>query len=919
MITKIVYYYKMAKNEITVDIISKQQTIEAEHIINCENYISTSYADSINIYELDDDLNINWISGISTNIQFLDFDFNHKYKDILLTVPESENIKIYKILSKDPKVICILKQQNSNDFVYAKFNPNFENIVMSYNKKNIDFWDLNKYVGINSITTNKIITDLKWNISGDYIGYIENLKSLKVIHRDLNQKIEFDIKDLKYYEFKNNNELITFHRNLYARIYDIRMYNNPRLEVKNIEFSQKIYDKINDYIYMNKYKFQIYNSHDFTKIFEKDIKFINKPILLDSYCIQKNEIANLLDKDINSDKINIIKIKKNNNQARHSDVSQNKIINNSNEFINNIVYMISSYSSLSESDLILKKDDIIFRNKNYIYIPEIKQELENIQSVLLPDRKKYVDNEIKKKISFKNIFEQYIYYLRLLIRDNTNKILVKNYLNFLEKNETELSNMTNNLEKFKDEVEYYKIIFTKEEYKKYFGLIKEKSEKENLIEFMNKFINIKNKDEFINMGQNLKHIAEYPYFNQSIIDDNEELMYFKNKLIIYSALFKTNDDEYIYNNNYPSLKKIFELILKYNYLDNNNITKDLHKFNLLISLIISPENDENNKYILNLLSSNKSNDKDIQEIQNYWSKNSSQIKSKIGSINDCKEKLCKNNVFDYLDGIIKIISTKEDLYNYEFLLNEKINEINLGKIKSFLKIIFKGDMFKSIFRLLYNDDDLNIILQNSFIDDYIDNHLFLVPYKSDKYCGITDRFSCNSYIFYGNEITNNNTTVNKDMIETLKTSRFIVITFHEFNHYIFSYILHANNYQNLTFDSPRKKELILNEGGYLMELILLGELINNISFEQALYILDERNYLKKPKQFQEEYVNISSNDKLFIKGSIYSNINYITSQSNFKELRNVFIKAKIKKDNETHRIRRNNCVLGRNLSISYSD
>ena len=186
-------------------------------------------------------------------------------------------------------------------------------------------------------------------------------------------------------------------------------------------------------------------------------------------------------------------------------------------------------------------------------------------------------------------------------------------------------------------------------------------------------------------------------------------------------------------------------------------------------------------------------------------------------------------------------------------------------------------------------------MQNSFIDDYIDNHLFLVPYKSDKYCGITDRFSCNSYIFYGNKITNNNTTVNKDMIETLKTSRFIVITFHEFNHYIFSYILHANNYQNLTFDSPRKKELILNEGGYLMELILLGELINNISFEQALYILDEKNYLKKPKQFQEEYVNISSNDKLFIKGSIYSNINYITSQSNFKELRNVFLKLKLKK------------------------
>ena len=145
-----------------------------------------------------------------------------------------------------------------------------------------------------------------------------------------------------------------------------------------------------------------------------------------------------------------------------------------------------------------------------------------------------------------------------------------------------------------------------------------------------------------------------------------------------------------------------------------------------------------------------------------------------------------------------------------------------------------------------------MIKQDSFIDNFVDNHLFLIPFKSGNNCGLTDRFSCNSYIFFDDDITSNNNSLIDDKITyALKTSRFIIIALHEFNHYIYSYILHLNNYIHITFDSPRKKELIINEGGILMELILFGEEINKISLEQSIYILDEKNYDKTEKQFQK--------------------------------------------------------------------
>ena len=297
--------------------------------------------------------------------------------------------------------------------------------------------------------------------------------------------------------------------------------------------------------------------------------------------------------------------------------------------------------------------------------------------------------------------------------------------------------------------------------------------------------------------------------------------------------------------------------------------------------------------------------------------------SKINLINENPKNICKNNLIEYLHkDKAKIIKTNIDLFSYDKLLEERQKEINLNKIKNFLKDILKKEIFKVIFKILYKNEEVEIIKQDSFIDDYVDNHLFLIPYKSNNYCGITDRFSCNSYIFYDSDISYITKVNIDDRVKyALKTSRFIVVTLHEFNHYIYSYLLHLNNYIELSFDSPRKKELIINEGGLIMELILFGEEITKINLEQSIFILDEKNYEKTEKQFQKDFIKVKGGN-LYIKGTHYSQFNNdIINQKYFEKIRSIAIKAKVKKLDKFKEIykRRNNCVLGRNVSLYSSD
>ena len=915
---------ELQKPEIEINKVLKQKIDDAKGIACCKNYIGSFFEDSINIFELTENLDIQLKSSLSTEWPITNIDFNYKYKDILLSCSSYDYIKLYNISAQNNfEIISTLHGLNSKGTHYAKFNPTKENLIISSKGKIIDIWDVTKYTNIKSITTQKSVYKLAWNITGNFFGYINRTEGLNI--RD-KENIIFSIcaNDLKNFEFRKNEDIITFHFKDVIKIWDTRKYSQPKFEFKDLPLSYELYDKNNDYLYIKNNKlFQIYECQNFELVHKEDIECDNNTLLLLDTCFLKNnEIANLFELEKSGD-CNIIKIINKNKTSLTSEQIIEKDIQYSNDFINNIVYNISDYTKFL--NYIKTKKDPDYPCKNYILISEIKKELNDIKYELLLDRKKYVEEQINKNQSFKDIYEEYIYYIKLIIRDNTNKKLLKKYLHFLEKNETKLEEKIPNLDKYENEVEFYKVCFDKEEYKVFKRtLTKDKSEKEKLIEFLTKF---KNSDieQFKQLTTKIKCISEYPYFNQPITEENEELLFFKIKLILYYAISNfdyTNPDDG--KNKFNSQKKIIKEILKKKYLENDNIIKNTNKLSWLISLINEPDNDEINEYILNLLDPNTNIENDINEInKELIKKENEMLLSEINLINENPKNICKNNLIEYLHkDKTKIIKTNIDLFSYDKLLEERQKEINLNKIKNFLKDILKRNIFKLIFNILYKNEEVEIIKQDSFIDDYVDNHLFLIPYKSNNYCGITDRFSCNSYIFYDSDISYITKVNIDDKVKyALKTSRFIAVTLHEFNHYIYSYLLHLNNYIELSFDSQRKKELIINEGGLIMELILFGEEITKINLEQSIFILDEKNYEKTEKQFQKEFIKAKGGN-LYIKGTHYSQFNNdIINQKYFEKIRSIAIKAKVKKLDKFKEIykRRNNCVLGRNLSLYSSD
>ena len=130
---------------------------------------------------------------------------------------------------------------------------------------------------------------------------------------------------------------------------------------------------------------------------------------------------------------------------------------------------------------------------------------------------------------------------------------------------------------------------------------------------MSKLINIKKKDDlFTFKSKEINEFKNNSFFNQPIDINNEELYFYKNKIILHYDIL--NNDYFKYYEKFELKQKLIKQIFDKNILDNNIIIKNEDRFNLLIYLIIYPEDDNTNQYLLNLLISNKCNDNDINDI-----------------------------------------------------------------------------------------------------------------------------------------------------------------------------------------------------------------------------------------------------------------------------------------------------------------
>lgn len=483
--------------------------------------------------------------------------------------------------------------------------------------------------------------------------------------------------------------------------------------------------------------------------------------------------------------------------------------------------------------------------------------------------------EKRENKKYKNFLEEYIDIIELLFLNDTNKMIVTLYLNYIRKNNENIK--LYNLKTFSEEINKYKILFTVEEFKKIQKNIKTKSEKENFIEYLQKLNAIQNdadaKENFIQCEKETKQIK---YFNYPIEFLNQELFYYKLYVLLIvqiDSVYKDNDysDEgkrdYIFNK-----KKIANIIITENILNNDNIIKNEDKMNLLITIILFDTLNEKNQSV-NLNRLFQTEKAEYDKIEEYMNKN------KIGEfINfyDKDNKLKGLHLELYEREIIKINSNDicdicvknlddfpehnliDDNYKYN-TFNSIIEKNELTKfivqIKKFLLMIIKSKVYKEAIIQLFPEYNKYLLDENlKDTEECINHRIKFYPFQNLKSNGFTDKFSMCSYINVFYKLT----PPRKEFKSTLRCSSAIEISLREINHINQNLLYFRGNDRKMLL-TPKRKNIKGKEGGENLEELFFGKKKELLRMLECLYILNENNYKQSLQDFRKNFMNLYNN------------------------------------------------------------
>ena len=878
----------------------------------------------------------------------IDFQLNLNYPKILLVAKENkaELYEIPELFNKttikiNPKFVY---SGHKGFIYYAIFNPKFSHIIATLSKDYLHIWNTQMHNTIKYFS-NSIKSLLKWENNGNLIGFCEN-NYLKIFNRK-KELVEFsleinDIDELNY-EFLNENIcILIFNGKTFIQLWKFRTKDTLN---KNIEYPFFGYGKIKDYfiLYSNQFLYLYTYDEDFE--FFKIIK-LQKEVSKLLFILNKNYIKEKLVEmiDFNFSQINLISINdkfedkidnKNNQISSHfnyiNNISQNEKMEKNEEDSSNENYITTADEILKDREDNLNEDyfkgcildisniyDVLKHNNNeeeiflinkkaYFEIDAIKNELDN-QSKNLISLKNFVIEEIKKEKAFNDLDEEYLYYIKLLIKNNVDKTLITKYLKFLKKLEDENLKINYPHESFNDELVYYLPLFEENELKD----LKPKqfmSEKIKFIELLKKFSDI-DKDNFEEYKKKIEN--NFYIYNQPICLKSKETIFFRCRIMASEAIINLKKDETNFDDIKYKIKKIV------NYIKSNN--DEIIDYRLIPLTYFLKENCDKEKidFFINLLSSRKiSNIKELEETAKKYNflflKETMQLAANNDLYNNPSD-LCYENL---------VLSKKDknydkcELYNFDYLVKNPPLKLELKNITIFLKEIFKSNVFKDLFILLTGNENYSIIYNDNMINYLIDNIKFL-PLNYEETRAFFDKVSLTTFIstmkktiyYSGDKI------INDKIIIALENAVIIEIEFNEFGHSISAiFSLMKNSY--IIEDTQRKKNMKINEADYYIELALFGKIIDVLSYEEALYILNIKNYEKSLEDFKKGFEVLEDKD-LYINGPF--NYLNIEEKSFVKKTKTIGIMAKeTSLENIKKNIRINvplkNDVHGRNFTI----
>ena len=532
-----------------------------------------------------------------------------------------------------------------------------------------------------------------------------------------------------------------------------------------------------------------------------------------------------------------------------------------------------------------KDKDIIVSNKSQNDSPREKKKIKEIEEIKkeimdIPifERKEnaelnYEDYLINKKMDKKekDFFEEYIEIIKLLLLDETNKGIVKLYLKFIKNNETLVKNY--GFSTFNEEIKKYKLLFTIDEMKKIAPEIKKKSEKEKFIYFLKKISTIQTISDINRLYNEIDQISKsIEYFNYPIEFSNQELFYYKLYVLLLMGIKKVKDN-ILYSNNIKNnyilnRSAVANLVIDKKIFENEEIINNEDKMNILIILILFDKLDDK-KESVNFNRLLQTEPVKFDKLNNFI------IENKLGEITmtDEKSRLILKNRFGFSEMIVLdcnhvcLNNLNKPQLDYKMNINIfntldslfKDNNIipYIERIKLFLITIVTSKVYKeAISKLFPNHNKYLLGTHLKDIKTCINERFKFYPYQDLGDSGLTDKFSCYTYI----PILIFDLTVKIPIFcFTVIIGAIIENSIHEINHLNQDIIYFKGNDKNL-FLSPKRENLKGEDGGENLEEIFFGKRIKNLKILECFYILNENNYNQSLNDFKKNFENLYNNN-----------------------------------------------------------
>ena len=810
----------------------------------------------------------------------------HKHFENIFFVCTEKNVIIYHIdiNNKDIKKVSNVKGHLSC-VIFADFSPFNPYIMVSiYKSCDIKIYNLKKSLPINHIFINEPLNykiKVKW--TEKEMGIISEKKIIIFnylsILTDNIKKISFEERVIDFHFYENKEfPLIIITKNDIK--YALNQYDIKTIYIINEQYKNNFYNQKLKYLFLflrNDVRILSVSFNKIEEIFSININEsrISYPIFLfDEIELKEGELCKFYGKDypmINTFtftyKTFIIENKNDNKPKEKVEEFLKDIINN-----------------ISDIPVFFPKS-INIKNKKYFKYIEIEKELKELKKRNLFDRKEFVKNNKDKIFKINDIREKYIFILKLLVNDNTNQELINIYLKFLKDNEDELKLYFKEIEDYENELKYYLNIINVEDAFNLFGQRK-KSQKDELIDFMDNLLkfNINDITKFETFLNGFNEVDKnIIYYNMPSDSDNIELCYYgllnllKYSLKNISESIKeknnANENENKINESI-NIKKIEDelnfLIYKTrkikDYIQKND--SNLEKISYLIMLLVQSKYKNEFDFGYNLITSEKLNKNDIDELK----KNNELNKKYNVKYEENYEYICLNNLKLYSEDLYYF----KKIYNYEYYKNKYEKKYKISLIKQFYKRILPMKCFKSIYSTLF-DEDFYPFEDQKYTDKFIDKYYHFIPMKLENSNGMTDKFSMNMYILsflpkvsgYG---------CKKSELKLLREGLIINISHREIGHNFINYNFYM---ENARIPNVKKNNLD-GDYRYYVEYILYGKILESINIQQALYLLNEKNYDKTFLEFQEGFNNIKKED-LIIEGTfkeMFKDINLEVINSN---------------------------------------